>query len=514
MAQLESNKPLNLRIIGLGLIIFIAFTSFIDLSPGNPQVTYTAAIAIIMALWWVTEAIPIGVTALLPVLLFPAFGIMNGKAVSTVYINYIIFLFLGGFMMAIALEKWNLHKRMALAILMSVGGSPFRILLGFMLASAFLSMWMSNTATAMMMLPIAFSVLNSLEEEHGKEDMNRFSIGILLSIAYACSIGGIATLVGTPPNLAFVRIFEITFPNATEISFGQWLIFALPLAIGMFFITLVYLAFLFIPKKPIKKLNRSFFKEKYKALGPLTYEQKVLSALFILLILLWIFRKNINIGATVIPGWSQLLNYPKFINDGTIAIFIALLLFIIPSKENKGEGLITWNVSYKIPWHIILLFGGGFALAKGFLDSGLSAHIGAQLQSAGNFSDLGLIATITTVMSFLTEFTSNTATTEMMLPIISAMATQIGTHPILLMVPLTLAASMAFMFPIATPPNAIVFGSGKIKMKDMIFTGFFLNMLAIILITLTTYYWLPIAFDMDLSIFPEWAKEAVLNHSK
>lgn len=207
MAQLESNKPLNLRIIGLGLIIFIAFTSFIDLSPGNPQVTYTAAIAIIMALWWVTEAIPIGVTALLPVLLFPAFGIMNGKAVSTVYINYIIFLFLGGFMMAIALEKWNLHKRMALAILMSVGGSPFRILLGFMLASAFLSMWMSNTATAMMMLPIAFSVLNSLEEEHGKEDMNRFSIGILLSIAYACSIGGIATLVGTPPNLAFVRIF-------------------------------------------------------------------------------------------------------------------------------------------------------------------------------------------------------------------------------------------------------------------------------------------------------------------
>ncbi len=513
MAKLESNKPLNLKIISLGIFIFIVFTSFVDLVPEKPQVTYTAAIALVMALWWVTEAIPIGVTALLPVLLFPFFGVMDGKTVSTVYINYIIFLFLGGFMMAIALEKWNLHKRIALAILMSVGGSPIRILLGFMLASAFLSMWMSNTATAMMMLPIAFSVLNSLEEEHGKADMKKFSIGILLSIAYACSIGGVATLVGTPPNLAFVRIFEITYPNAAEISFGQWLIFALPLTMVMFMVILIYLAFLFIPKKPIKKINRSFFREKYKALGAFTYEQKVLSSLFVLLILLWIFRKNINIGTTVIPGWSQLLNYPKLINDGTIAIFIALLLFIIPSKKNKGEGLITWNVSNKIPWHIILLFGGGFALAQGFLDSGLSAHIGAELKNASSFSDLGLIATITTVMSFLTEFTSNTATTEMMLPIISAMATEIEVHPILLMVPLTLAASMAFMFPIATPPNAIVFGSGKVKMKDMIFTGFFLNILAILLITLASYYWLPIAFDMDLSIFPEWARKAIMDHS-
>ncbi|MFV0531559.1 MAG: SLC13 family permease [Flavobacteriales bacterium] len=513
MAKPESNKPLNLRMIGLGVLIFTAFIFFIDLAPGKPQVTYTAAIAIVMALWWVTEAIPIGVTSLLPVLLFPIFGVMDGKTVSTVYINYIIFLFLGGFMMAIALEKWNLHRRMALAILMNVGGSPIRILFGFMFASAFLSMWMSNTATAMMMLPIAFSVLDSLKEEYGKVAMRKFSIGILLSIAYSCSIGGIATLVGTPPNLAFVRIFEITFPHAAEISFGQWLIFAFPLAIVMFTMTLIYLAFLYVPKKSIKKLNRSFFREKYKSLGSFTYEEKVLLSLFVFLIFLWIFRKNINVGTVIIPGWSELLNYPKFINDGTIAIFIALLLFIIPSKKNKGEALITWNVSKKIPWHIILLFGGGFALAKGFLDSGLSAHIGAQLESAGSFSNIGLIATITTVMSFLTEFTSNTATTEMMLPVVSAIATQIGTHPVLLMVPLTLAASMAFMFPIATPPNAIVFGSGKVKMKDMIFTGFFLNILAIILITLAAYYWLPIAFNMDLSVFPEWAKNAVLNHS-
>jgi sodium-dependent dicarboxylate transporter 2/3/5 len=259
-----------------------------------------------MAFWWVTEAIPIGATSLLPIILFPALGVVDGKAISNSYINYVIFLFIGGFIMALAIEKWELHKRIALKILSTVGGSPFRILFGFMLASGFLSMWMSNTATAMMMLPIALSVTGALEEVYSHKKVGTFAIGLLLCIAYGCSIGGIATLVGTPPNLSFVRIFEIIFPTAPEISFGQWLLFALPLSACMFVITLFYLYLIYKPKEQIESLGSLFFREKYYDLGPTTREQKKVLVLFLLLIFLWVFRKDLVLGEFVIPGWSRL----------------------------------------------------------------------------------------------------------------------------------------------------------------------------------------------------------------
>jgi sodium-dependent dicarboxylate transporter 2/3/5 len=512
MSLIHKKKAIKPKLISIGLLLFFGMLFFVDLQPGKPEITYTAAIALLMAFWWVSEALPIGVTALLPIILFPMLGVLDGKTVSNTYINYIIFLFIGGFIMALAMEKWNLHKRIALKILSIVGGNPFMILFGFMASSAFLSMWMSNTATAMMMLPIAFSVNNALEEVHGKGKTGKFPSGLLLSIAYACSIGGIATLVGTPPNLSFLRIFEIIFPKAPEISFGQWITFAFPITVIMFIFTLFFLYFIFKPKEKLKALNKSFFEDKYKALGKFSVEQKRVFILFILLAFLWVFRKSINLGFVTTPGWSSLFKEPSYINDGTVAIFIAVLLFIIPSSK-KNEALVNWKITQKIPWHIVFLFGGGFALAKGFIDSGLSNYIGTILAKAGDFSPTFLVATLTGMMSILTEFTSNTATTEMMLPIISGLAIQLKINPLLLMIPVTLAASMAFMFPIATPPNAIIFGTGRLSVLTMIKTGFFINLFAIFIITIITLTWGTVIFDINLNEFPDWAIQTVASSS-
>jgi sodium-dependent dicarboxylate transporter 2/3/5 len=501
---------INMKLIIVGLIIFFGMIFFIDLQPGKPEVTYTAAIAILMAFWWISEALPIGVTSLLPLILFPALGVLDGNTVSNAYINYVIFLFIGGFIMALAMEKWDLHKRIALKVLSISGGGPFMILLGFMSSSAFLSMWMSNTATAMMMLPIAFSVIDALEEEHGEGKIGSFATGLLLAIAYSCSIGGVSTLVGTPPNLSFLRIFAIIFPEAPEISFGQWIIFAFPIAFIIFIFTLFFLYFIYKPKEKIKKLDKSFFRDKYKALGKVTIEQKRVFVLFVTLAGLWVFRSNLNLGFTTIPGWGSLFKNPQYINDGTVAIFVAFLLFIIPSSK-KNEALVGWKITLKLPWHIVFLFGGGFALATGFIDSGLSNYVGGLLVGAGNLSPTMLVASLTGMMSLLTEFTSNTATTEMMLPIIAGLATEIKLNPLLLMLPITLAASMAFMFPIATPPNAIVFGAGKLKMIDMIKTGFLINIFAVIIITIVTIIWGTIIFDIDLNVFPDWAIKVSTN---
>lgn len=489
-------------LIGIALSSVIAFG--FDLKPGSPQVTYTAAIAVLMAVWWVTEAIPIAVTSLIPIVFFPLFGIMNGKSTSNSYINYIIFLFIGGFIMALAMEKWELHKRIALKILSLVGERSFTILFGFMFASAFLSMWMSNTATAMMMLPIALSVTGQMEKIHGAENVQKLNAGILLGIAYGCSIGGISTLVGTPPNLSFVRIFNILFPDGPEVSFGQWLIFALPLSIALFTCTLFLLHFMFKSKNESQHFGRSFFQKEYKKLGPTTAEQKRVFIVFLLLVFLWVFRNDLDFGQFHLPGWSHILNTPELVDDGTVAIFIALLLFILPASKKK-TALMDWPTARKIPWRIVLLFGGGFALAKGFVDSGLSLYIGEQLRAAGNFPTVGLVATLSAVMCGLTEFTSNTATTEMLLPIVGALSVQIKVNPLLLMVPITLAGSMAFMFPIATPPNAIIYGSGKVSMWQMVKVGVVLNLIAIVMITFFTVFWGNTVLDIDVSVFPDWA---------
>lgn len=496
------------KIIGFVIapLLFLSIVLFADLEPGNPQVTYTLAIALLMAMWWVTEVIPIAITALLPIVLFPLFGVMDGKAISNAYINHVIFLFIGGFIVALAMQKWNLHKRIALKILSITGSSPARILLGFMLAASFLSMWISNTATAMMMVPILLSIISKLEDHLDSVDLKRYSIGLLLGVAYGASIGGIATLVGTPPNLSFARIFQIMFPQAPEISFSAWFVFAAPLSLVFFIITWVYLYHKFKPREKISDLKEVDFKKEYKNLGNASFEQKSVFIVFVSLALLWLTRNGIDLGDFRIHGWSSLFNSPNFINDGTVAIGMALILFFIPSKLKKGKMLMDWQTTSKLPWNIVLLFGGGFALASAFKESGLSTWFGESLSAASTLYPIFIVLIIAFSVTFLTELTSNTATIEMMLPILAGLAVNIDVNPLILMLPATLSSSMAFMLPVATPPNAIIFGSGRIRIMDMAKAGFVLNILGVIMITILSYYWGTWIFDFDPTILPEWAK--------
>ena len=490
---------------GLALFFFIIF--FGNLEPGHPEVTYTLAIALLMAIWWITEIVPLAVTALIPVVLFPILGVMDGKDVSSTYFNHVIFLFVGGFIVALAMQKWDLHKRIALKILMYTGISPARILLGFMLATAFLSMWISNTATTMMMVPILLSIIQKLEENIAQEKLGKYGTGLFLGVAYSASIGGIATLVGTPPNLSFARIFQIMFPEAPEISFANWMAFALPISIIFFIICWIYLYLLFKPKeKDLSGIERSVFKDEYKSLGPMTYEQKIIFIDFIALALLWIFRSDISIGAFKIPGWSNLFTNPYFLNDGTVAIGVSLILFFIPSKSNVANKLMDWKDASGIPWNIVLLFGGGFALASGFAESGLSLWFGDQLSGVANLHPILVIFIIAIMMTFLTELTSNTATTEMLLPVLAGLSVSTQINPLLFMIPATLSASMAFMLPVATPPNAIIFGTGRISITDMARTGFILNIIGAIIITLATYFMGSYIFGIEMDVFPTWAQ--------
>ena len=489
-----------------GLGVFSLIAVFGNLDPDHPEVTYTLAIAVLMAIWWITEVVPLAVTSLIPVVFFPLFGIMNGKDVSSTYFNHVIFLFIGGFIVALAMQKWNLHRRIALKILMITGVSAGRILFGFMFATAFLSMWISNTATTMMMIPILISIIQKLEEIIGKKEIKRYSIGLLLGVAYSASIGGIATLVGTPPNLSFARIFQIMFPSAPEISFASWFIFALPISIVFFVVVWSYLYFLFRPKnKTWNNIDSHTFKHEYSKLGPVSFEERTVFVVFISLAFLWLFRSNITVGGFTLPGWASLFNHPEYINDGTVAIMASVVLFFIPSKNKKGERLMDWKAASGIPWNIILLFGGGFALASGFKESGLSIWFGEQLSFVGSYHPLLIILIICFLMTFLTELTSNTATTEMLLPILAGLSVSIEVNPLIFMLPATLSASMAFMLPVATPPNAIVFGTNRLRVMDMARNGLILNLIGVIIISLATWFIGTHIFDIQLDVFPDWA---------
>ncbi len=499
----------------LGLILApIVFTLLwnANLDPTNPLVSKMAAIASLMAIFWATEAIPLAATSLIPIVLFPVMGIMSdGSSVANVYFNNIIFLFIGGFIIALAMERWNLHKRIALYIIKKVGTSPSRIIMGFMLGTMFLSMWISNTATAVMMLPVAMAIILKMEDSFGVEKSHKFSISLLLGIAYSASIGGAATLVGTPPNLVFIKLFKDLFPNAPEISFATWMLATIPIVLLMlFFIWLLLTKILYkIPND--LEIDKTIINQEYNDLGKLTYEEKTVAIVFLITAILWITRVDINFGSLILLGWQKLFENPKSMNDGVTAIFMALILFLIPVKNKKStyKTIVDNTVFKDLPWAVILLFGGGFALAKGFQLSGLSDYIGNNLAGLEGTSPIITIAGISSVMTFTTEFTSNTATTQMIIPVLASVATAMKMNPLLLIIPATLSASMAFMMPVATPPNAVVFGSGRIRMMEMIKAGVIINLVGILLVTLIFYFIGMNLFDIDSSVFPEWAAPTV-----
>jgi len=484
------------------VVITVLILIFVDLDPSNYQVTIMIAVAMLMAILWITEAIPLAATSLIPLILLPLFGILKSSEIAESYINSIIFLFVGGFMIAIAMERWGLHKRIALRIITLIGGSPNSIVLGFMIASCFLSMWVSNTATTLMMLPIALAIISRMENQFGKEQTYKFTLALLLGVAYSCTIGGMGTLVGTPPNLVFVETLKILFPNAPEISFSKWMLMAFPITVIMLLITSFILTKILFRMDKSLIVDRNFIKEEYNKLGRFSFEEAAVGIVFTITALLWIFRSDINIGVLKIPGWSNIFEHPDYINDGTVAITMAFILFLIPSRKQETT-ILNKEVFVKIPWSVVLLFGGGFALAKGFTSSGLSVYIGNQLSGLSSLPHFVMILIIATSISFLTELTSNTATTQMILPVLASVSIAIGLHPMLLMLTATLSASMAFMLPVATPPNTIIFASGRIKIYEMAKTGILLNILGIIVVSVIVYF-LGI-FIFDLGAMPAWA---------
>lgn len=487
----------------------VAVLLLCNFDPGNPTVGRMAAVAVLMAGWWITEAIPIPATALLPVVLFPFLGIMTGRATAGVYFNHVIFLFIGGFMFALCMQKWNLHRRIALWIILTIGTGPRRLLLGFMVATWFLSMWVSNTATTMMMVPMAVAIILQLKERFGEQGVSRYATGLLIGIAYAASIGGIATLIGTPPNLSFTRILTIVFPQAPEISFATWFAFALPLSLVFLVIAWQVLCWLFTKSTGGFPAESGVFRAEYRKLGKLRYEEGVILVLFVLLVAMWVLRKGITIGEQTYLQWTRLLPEPGFVDDGTVAITIALLLFLIPSRNTPGTRLMDWDTATKVQWGIVLLFGGGFALASGFKESGLSEWLGGQLISLGQSPHVVIVASVCTLLTFMTELTSNTATTEMILPVVGSLAVAIKVNPLLLMIPATLSASCAFALPVATPPNAIVFGTGMVRMSDMIRGGIILNLIGVVLITITIYTLGSRVLGIDPAVMPTWAVSSV-----
>jgi len=490
-------------------LLFLYLVFFVELDENNPAITYTLAVALLMALWWITEIVPLAVTSLLPFVLFPILGVMNGKAVASNYFNDIIFLFLGGFLFALAMQKWNLHKRIALKLLLTVGNSPSRIMLGFMLATSFLSMWISNTATTMLMVPILMSVILKFEELNPGKGVGSFSTGLLLATAYSASIGGISTLVGTPPNLSFARIFAIYFPEAPEISFASWFFYAFPMVVILLIITFGYLYLVFIKKKSDDwtHIDTRDIELEYSALGPWVREQVIVAVFFGLLAVLWFSRADIDFGFVMVKGWSNIFENPKFLNDGTVAIAIAVILFLIPSKNSKSKFVMDWKTAEGIPWDIILLFGGGFALASGFKESGLSQWFGEQLIWLKGVHPFVIILSVSLLITFLTELTSNVATVETFLPVLAGLAMSIEVNPLLFMLPATISASLAFMLPSATAPNAIIFGTKRLKVLDMSRSGLALNFIGIIIVTLVTYYLATLIFHISVSDFPSWAND-------
>jgi sodium-dependent dicarboxylate transporter 2/3/5 len=489
---------------------------------------YAAAVTIFMGIWWITEAVPISVTALVPIVLFPLLGVQAIAATTAPYANPLIFLFLGGFILAIAMEKWDLHRRVALVIVSRVGVAPKSIILGFIVAAAFLSMWVSNTATAIMMLPIALSILalidrgaensESSDLKSTKEKTN-FELALILSIAYACNIGGMGTLIGTPPNALLAAFMLENY--GIEVGFLEWMKVGVPLLLVsiplLYFVLTRWIYPIRITEIPGGK---GLIARELDQLGKMTNQEKKVGILFVSAALLWMFRPAL---APYLPGLS----------DAGIAIAIGVALFLVPAgKQRKDvdqssddidsgspadssanddeqggnyQGILEWKDAQRLPWGILLLFGGGLSMASAISSTGLASWIGSGIGGLQNWPIVLLVVIVIALMVFLTEMTSNTASTATFLPILASIAIGLGENPLLFAIPTVLAASCAFMLPVATPPNAIVYGSGRITIPEMSRAGLLLNLLFIALLSLGALTFFGFVFGIEIGILPEWA---------
>lgn len=478
---------MNLKKFGLVtgpllLIILLLIPRPEAFTPAGWRVIATAAV---MICWWVTEAVPLAVTAMLPMVLLPLLGISDMRAATSPYASPIVFLFLGGFMIALAMEKWNLHRRIALNIVRVTGTNANGILLGFMLATAFLSMWISNTATTVMMLPIAVSVIDLLTKgrtEFSATNVRNFSLSMMLVVAYGANIGGTMTIIGTPPNVVFAGILKTN--HGIEVGFANWMALGVPFALVLLGITYwIVVKVLYRNQLGSFAGGRSLITQELRALGPPSRGEWRTLVVFATTALCWIFRQQIN----------QILPEGVSISDPEIAIWATVALFVIPVNLSKDEFLLAWNDTEKLPWGILLLFGGGLSLAAAMESTGLIDLIAdqfADMEKTGFWVILGLTA----VSLFMTEVMSNVALVTILLPVVGGIAVGMGISPLYACIPVTLAASCAFMLPMSTPPNAIVFASGYITIPQMIRAGIILNILTILWVAFLSQYLIPLLF--------------------
>lgn len=499
----------KVAVIVASLLVFFAILAIpIDPTVLAPEARSVAAVTVLMILLWVTGVIPLEATALLPLVLFPALGVLSPVKVAESYGNEVIFLFLGGFIIAMSMQRWGLHRRIALHIIRIVGTSPRRLVLGFMVATAFLSMWISNTATAMMMIPIAVAIILTIlpgtdRTLQGLDEEQRALAGcLIISIPYAASIGGIATIIGTPPNGIFISQLATIFPDAPTIDFFTWMKFGVPFAA-----VFLLIAWIWLTQVPYRRMvttlpsAKGIIREELAKLGPISTGERWTLIVFTLTALAWIFAQTKEIGGFIVPGLDMLV---PGIKDSTIAIFGALLLFVLPVDMKKGIFTMDWEWAVKIPWGILLLFGGGIALSNGFIQSGLAAGIVNGLTLIHGLPIVLLVFVVALCVSLATEVSSNTAIAAVMMPIMAVTAVSVGISPIILMLTAAVCASMAFMFPVATPPNAVAYGSGYITAKDLLRSGWGLTFIGVVLWTFflfTVVLW-AIGIPLDL---PAWA---------
>ncbi len=491
------------------LLIFFAILAIpVDPAILAPGAKAVAAVTVLMVLFWVTGVIPLEATALLPLVLFPLLGVLSPVKVAESYGNEVIFLFLGGFIIAMSMQRWNLHRRIALHIIRLVGTSPRRLVLGFMVATAFLSMWISNTATAMMMIPIAVAIIltiipgteQSLVNLDGRDrDLARC---LVLSIPYAASIGGIATIIGTPPNGIFISQLPAIFPEAPTIDFFTWMKFGVPFAAVFLIIAWIWLTMVsYRHMETTLPSAKGLIHKELDKLGPLSTGERWTLIVFALTAFAWIFEQTKDIGGFIIPGLDMI--FPG-IKDSTIAIFGALLLFLLPVDAKKGIFTMDWEWAVKIPWGILLLFGGGIALSNGFIQSGLAATIVNSLTLLHTLPIVILIFVIALGVSLATEVSSNTAVAAVLMPIMAVMAISVKINPLFLMMTAAVCASLAFMLPVATPPNAVAYGSGYIEAKDLLRSGWALDIMGVALWTLFLFTVVIWALGIPLDL-PAWA---------
>jgi len=521
----------------LGLVLFLGLLVMPTPAGMSDEGRRLLAVVALMSTYWLTSAMPIAATSLIPLVAFPFLGIQTADVVSQEYVNKQVFLFLGGFIIALGIEKWGLHERLALHIVSLLGTSLKRVILGFMLATAFLSMWISNTASTLLMTPIGIALVVSLQKSYAKAvgselsdhverdgPLGPFAISLMLGIAWSASIGGLTTLVGTVTNVQFQAIWEKQFPDAPELSAGEWLTAFGPVGLVMLFIAWWLLVWR-LPTPDANRVQRSFFKERLKALGRPARAEWAMLVVFLLTAFLWTFRKPLSLGdesGFQIPGWQTAVHFvliedlgataefaKKSVHDSTVAVMMALIMFVIPvrkTSEGKTEFLMDWETAQRLPWAILLLVGGGLAIAGAFRQTGLAEWVGSTFAaSASGWPVWLLVLTICFLMTFLTEFATNMVLVTVMLPVLADAALQLQMDPRLLMLPATVSASCAFMLPIGTPPNAIVFSSGILTMGDMVKRGLLLNLAGVVFMTLATLFYLAPAMGLDAAGVPDWA---------